>query len=136
MPMITRSKRRIRRPLLLIWHWEQKETPKSEGSLSADNSGAGRTESFHQDLLPTQALKSSIISANRTDGDGQATAAEGSCEIAGQGAKGIFVGSAGSNKYHRPDCRFVAKIKNKSMIEEAEDAQKNGEVSCKTCNPP
>jgi hypothetical protein len=49
---------------------------------------------------------------------------------------GMFVGSSGSNKYHRPECRFVDKIKNKIYFKSAEEARKNGKVPCKTCNPP
>ncbi|VVB65253.1 Uncharacterised protein [uncultured archaeon] len=50
--------------------------------------------------------------------------------------EGMFVGSSGSNKYHRPNCRFVDKIKNKIYFKSAEEARKNGKVPCKTCNPP
>jgi methylphosphotriester-DNA--protein-cysteine methyltransferase len=49
--------------------------------------------------------------------------------------EGMFVGSTGSNKYHRPDCRFVDKIKNKIYFKSSEEARKNGKVPCKTCNP-
>lgn len=48
----------------------------------------------------------------------------------------MFVGSSGSNKYHRPGCRFVDKIKNKIYFKGSEEARKNGKVPCKTCNPP
>ena len=55
----------------------------------------------------------------------------------GEAAVGeVFVGSSGSNKYHRPECRFVDKIKNKIYFKSAVDARKNGKVPCKTCNPP
>lgn len=50
--------------------------------------------------------------------------------------EGMFVGSSGSNKYHRPDCRFVDKIKNKIYFKSSEVAGKNGKVPCKVCNPP
>lgn len=48
----------------------------------------------------------------------------------------MFVGSSGSNKYHRPECRFVDKIKNKIYFKSAQEARKSGKVACKTCNPP
>jgi hypothetical protein len=47
----------------------------------------------------------------------------------------IFVGSTESDKYQRPDCRFVAEIKSKIYFKSAEEAQKNGKVPCKICNP-
>lgn len=50
--------------------------------------------------------------------------------------EGMFVGSSGSNKYHRPDCRFVDKIKNKIYFKSSQEAKKNGKVPCKVCNPP
>ena len=49
---------------------------------------------------------------------------------------GMFVGSSGSNKYHRSDCRFVAKIKNKIYFKSAQEVRKNNKVPCKTSNPP
>jgi hypothetical protein len=118
----------------------KRDAEKSDGSVSADDSEAGsetgRIESLHQDLSSTQALNGSSISANIADGDGQATATESSSEIGGQDIRGAFVGSAGSNIYHRLDCRFVSKIKKKIYYKSAEDARSNGKVPCKICNPP
>ncbi|VVB71719.1 Uncharacterised protein [uncultured archaeon] len=51
----------------------------------------------------------------------------------------MFVGSKGSSskKYHRPDCRFVTRIKEKNRIyfQSAEDAKGQGYLPCKICNP-
>lgn len=116
-----------------------RDAEKSYGSEFAENSGVGGQESqdsISPDISSSRSSDSSIMAANRTDSDDQTTAAKDNNQIADQGDKEIFVGSAGSNKYHRPDCRFVAKIKNKIYYKSSEDAKKNGKVPCKTCNPP
>ncbi len=48
-----------------------------------------------------------------------------------------FVGSATSNKYHRPDCRSAQKIKpeNRIYFASEEDAHGQGYLPCKTCTP-
>jgi hypothetical protein len=48
-----------------------------------------------------------------------------------------LVGSSTSKKYHRLDCRYVAKIKPENMINFAspEDAKRQGYLPCKSCNP-
>jgi len=49
-----------------------------------------------------------------------------------------FVGSANSNKYHYPDCRWAKKISAANLVEfsSAEEARKAGYVPCKVCSPP
>jgi hypothetical protein len=50
---------------------------------------------------------------------------------------GDLVGSTTSNKYHRPDCRYAAKIRpeNRAYFEDEGEAKKQGYSPCKTCNP-
>jgi hypothetical protein len=52
-------------------------------------------------------------------------------------AKGKFVGSITSKKYHRPDCRYALKIKPENCIyfQTIEDAEEQGYLPCKVCNP-
>jgi len=47
------------------------------------------------------------------------------------------VGSASSDKYHRPDCRYAQKIKpeNKIWFENVWEAREQGYVPCKVCKP-
>jgi hypothetical protein len=48
-----------------------------------------------------------------------------------------LVGSTSSNKYHRPDCRYAAKIKpeNRIYFRSAEEAERKGYEACKSCSP-
>lgn len=50
---------------------------------------------------------------------------------------GSLVGSASSNKYHLPSCRYATKIQPENRIHFAneEEAKRKGYISCKTCNP-
>ena len=46
-----------------------------------------------------------------------------------------YVGSKNSNKYHKPDCRWVKKISKENLIyfETKEEAEENNYIGCKTC---
>lgn len=90
-------------------------------------------DSSDLDAVPTRSSKNLGAQPIRTAKQNRA-AVESSKIEAKDGV--MFVGSTGSNKYHVPDCRFVAKIKNKIYFKSADDARKNGKVPCKTCNPP
>ena len=48
-----------------------------------------------------------------------------------------FVGSAKSNKYHYPDCRWAGKInpENEIWFSSSEDARSKGYVACGVCHP-
>ena len=52
-------------------------------------------------------------------------------------SKATLVGSSTSKKYHRWDCRYVAKIKPENRINftSPEDAKRQGYLPCKSCNP-
>lgn len=52
--------------------------------------------------------------------------------------KGAFVGSAGSDKYHYPTCRYASNIleKNEIWFKDAEEAKAAGYKPCGTCKPP
>ena len=49
-----------------------------------------------------------------------------------------YVGSAKSNKYHYPDCRWAQKIKSENLVafKSAKEALAVGYVPCKVCKPP
>jgi methylphosphotriester-DNA--protein-cysteine methyltransferase len=49
-----------------------------------------------------------------------------------------YVGSAKSNKYHYPDCKWAKKISPKNLVtfKTAQEAVKAGYVPCKVCKPP
>ncbi len=50
----------------------------------------------------------------------------------------IFVGSARSNKYHYPWCKWAQKISPRNLVafSSTENAQQRGYVPCKVCKPP
>ena len=50
---------------------------------------------------------------------------------------GKFVGSTKSNKYHLPDCPYAKKIKdeNKIWFDSIKDAESQGYIPAKCCNP-
>lgn len=52
-------------------------------------------------------------------------------------SRAMLVGSSTSKKYHRLDCRYVAKIKpeNRVNFQSPEDAKRQGYLPCKSCNP-
>jgi methylphosphotriester-DNA--protein-cysteine methyltransferase len=49
-----------------------------------------------------------------------------------------YVGSAKSNKYHYPDCKWALKIKSENLVtfKSAKQALAAGYVPCKVCKPP
>lgn len=49
-----------------------------------------------------------------------------------------YVGSAKSNKYHFPSCRWALKIKSENLVtfKSAKDALAAGYIPCKVCKPP
>lgn len=55
-----------------------------------------------------------------------------------QGDVKKFVGSAKSNKYHYPDCRWAKKIspENEVWFTSSEDARSRGYMPCGVCHPP
>jgi len=49
-----------------------------------------------------------------------------------------YVGSAKSNKYHYPTCKWAQKIKSENLVtfKSAQEALAAGYVPCKVCKPP
>lgn len=48
-----------------------------------------------------------------------------------------YIGSRNTKKYHREDCQYVKTIsdKNKVYFSSSQEAQKEGYITCKACNP-
>ena len=48
-----------------------------------------------------------------------------------------YVGSVGSNKYHRPTCRYCGTIKEDNLVywDTIEEAEEAGYTACKVCKP-
>lgn len=59
-------------------------------------------------------------------------------EGSGDAGRGQFVGSAMSNKYHWPDCRYARLIKGEHQIwfKDAAAARARGYLPCSVCKPP
>jgi len=54
------------------------------------------------------------------------------------GADYKYVGSAKSNKYHYPTCKWALKIKSENLVtfKSAKEALARGYKPCKVCEPP
>lgn len=109
------------------------EVDKGKILKPAKNGEVANKDSSDLDIVPTRSSKNPGTQAIGTIKQNRAAVESSKIEAKDDG---MFVGSTGSNKYHMPDCRFVAKIKNKIYFKSADDARKNGKVPCKTCNPP
>jgi len=112
---------------------------KSKSPENPETSGLEGQDNIRQGVPFSQSSEGpvrGVYGANKDNRDNRTTAANGSVQIADWNDDGIFVGSTGSNKYHRPACRFVAKIKKKIYYKSAQDAKIEGKVPCKICNPP
>jgi len=109
---------------------------KSKSAENLKTSGQEGQDSIRQDVPFSDSSEGSVRGAYGANGDNRTTSANGTNQIADSNDHGNFVGSTGSNKYHRPDCRFVYKIKKKTYYKSAQDAKKDGKVPCKICNPP
>jgi hypothetical protein len=105
----------------------------AKASTPSKNRFVGDEDTVDRDVLLDHVSRNTSIETNRISKPNRGALDN---DKAGSAFGGMFVGSSGSNKYHRPDCRFVDKIKNKIYFKSAEEARKNGKVPCKTCNPP
>lgn len=121
------------------------DSKEPKGSNKSNNSKSSKTPSSIKNT-PVSSKDTSVQAVMRnlalktddekTNGITESSQAIVDKDDTGSADDGMFVGSSGSNKYHRPDCRFVAKIKNKIYFKSAQEARSKGKVPCKTCNPP
>jgi hypothetical protein len=104
----------------------------SKPAKPAKNESVGSEDIVSRKVLLDRVSKNASIETNRISKPNKADINSNKGDSV---VEGMFVGSTGSNKYHRPDCRFVDKIKNKIYFKSSEEARKNGKVPCKVCNP-
>ena len=78
----------------------------------------GSKDKSSRDVLHTEASKNVNTETNGIAKPNQA-ASDNNTVWSTDGV--MLVGSSGSNKYHRPDCRFVAKIKNEIYFKSAQE---------------
>jgi hypothetical protein len=96
-------------------------------------------------ILSDEAMKDYLAmpevmnASNATSSSENIISLQSSLGEAGKGLSlaGDLVGSTSSNRYHRPDCRYAIKIKpeNRVYFANAEEAERQGYLPCKTCNP-
>jgi hypothetical protein len=103
-----------------------------KASMPAKNDSLSGEDTAGRKVSSNRVSKNASTETNRISKPNRVAADNNKSDAA---VGGMLVGSSGSNKYHRPDCRFVEKIKNKIYFKSAEEARKNGKVPCKTCNP-
>lgn len=112
--------------------------------------GAGRLSIEFQSSEPIVIEDSKISFFKETLNDNQTTKNFQPSNVLGEQTKnsetkiqtsekktGKFVGSVKSNKFHFPDCPYAKKIKDENEIwfDSIEDAEKQGYVAAKCCNP-
>jgi hypothetical protein len=79
---------------------------------------------------------SSVLTGKEKEPTGNAGSLQTS-STSSQEAEGKFMGSITSKKYHHLDCRYALKIKPENCIyfQSIEDAEGQGYLPCKVCNP-
>ena len=107
-----------------FWQRWEEENSKAER-------GQAKGVQVSLDEKPMQLSKNDSVAVAKKDASEGNDSAVQSHENAG------VVGSATTKKYHRPDCRFVKKIKPENLIyfESPKEAESQGYVACKVCNP-
>jgi hypothetical protein len=88
-----------------------------------------------QKAVSNEPTRSSSASGDQVDVEFGQSATAKSAALSQESV--LVVGSITSKKYHRPDCRYVEKIKPENLIrfESAEGAERQGYLPCKSCNP-
>jgi hypothetical protein len=122
-------------------HDEKDESPVGRDDLSSragpfEEKSSGREESDIK-ALPEQSEKpDGPKEPDEPDGfeDHAVEVSESESKVLYEGE---FVGSTTSNKYHRQNCRYAAKIspENRVYFGSEEEAEKQGYSPCKTCSP-
>lgn len=126
---------------------EEEEQPVSHGQLKKsekesekDTESTEESSEVSSDTEPSE--NEGLDEGLGQKGGGPEEISEGrEVETSDAGSKasqeGALVGSTTSNKYHRPDCRYAAKIRseNKVYFANEEEAKRQGYLPCKSCNP-
>jgi len=128
---------------------DRKDGTKNEKSASVrtDDGTDDRTDDRTDGDISSISSEDAVMEENSLDVKADPDLDNGSLEQSGSKSNltssisakqdGLFVGSATSKKYHRPDCRYALKIKpeNRIYFDSVEDARSQGYLPCKTCNP-
>ena len=76
-------------------------------------------------------VHSSTVTNNDLNGDMSFLSGSGSVLLGG----GVYVGNAGTHKFHTNGCSYGKKIKHKIYFNSRAEAIKNGYTPCKHCHP-
>lgn len=99
-----------------------------------ENSKAGHARA--ESAKASAEEKSSQISKNDSTVAKDGVPEGNDSSLLSHGNAGV-VGSVTAKKYHRPDCRFAKRIKPENLVyfKSSEEAESQGYVACKVCNP-
>jgi hypothetical protein len=126
------------KPLFELIPWPEDLDPDNAFSGIEDEPDQAREESAAQKGLSEGASEEKNSRAV-TGEEGQPATGEQlhQASSSSQKDRGKLVGSITSKKYHRPDCRYAVKIKpdNRIYFQSPEDAEAQGYLPCKVCNP-
>ena len=104
-----------------------------EPQVRAEEESAVRNEVSEK---ASEKEESSVLTGKEKEPAGNSGSLQASSTLS-QEVKGKFMGSLTSKKYHRLDCRYALKIKPENCIyfQSIEDAEGQGYLPCKVCNP-
>lgn len=102
------------------------------GAMTKDETDATLASSQKRELAEGSLPAETVEEGNDSSLPGSMPASSSS-----DTTKATFTGSSTSKKYHLLDCRYAAKIKpeNKINFQSREDANRQGYLPCKSCNP-
>ncbi len=142
--LLARESRKVslvseQKPVFELFPWPEDLDPDSKLSRQEDAQVRAEEESDVQDEISERVLEkedSGIVTHKDKEPVGNAGSLQASF-ASSQEAKGKFMGSITSKKYHRLDCRYALKIKPENCIyfQSIEDAEGQGYLPCKICNP-
>jgi hypothetical protein len=127
------------KPLFDSFPWPVDLDPDSKLSRQEDDQVRAEEESAVRNEILEKASEKED-SAVQTDKEKELAGDSGSLQASStlsQEVEGRFMGSITSKKYHRLDCRYALKIKPENCIyfQSIEDAEGQGYLPCKVCNP-
>lgn len=103
-------------------------------SYGGHNNRAMGTYHFHSGPLSGQEFASKAEAINALNSNTRVSSSVSTKKVTYNGE--TLVGSAKSNKYHNPNCRWAQKIKKANLVNflSLEDAKSKGYVPCKVCH--
>jgi hypothetical protein len=102
------------------------ERTKEAGGEDENTNESGDTERSQQPVSSESGSRA-LFSAYQSGDDGDLISSQ----------EPVLVGSISSRKYHLPDCRYAQKIKPENLVtfSSSEEAEREGYLPCKVCNP-